>query len=154
MRIVEQHSHLGGYEHLLIHKPKLWAEFLEAVASIDASNYLADSYLYSNQLGVYFQDLLISKLWIKSAQHYLLKNRIAIELQFGNCSSCAYTPFAKHLAFYVGDQIDVGIEILPMKSLQSQMASGVPYYEKGLYDVVRQGRGVPAVPLVVVGVEP
>ncbi|MFN3883766.1 MAG: BglII/BstYI family type II restriction endonuclease [Rhodocyclaceae bacterium] len=61
--------------------------------------------------------------------------------------------FVKHLAFYVGDQIDVGIEILPMKAMQAQMSSGVAYYEGELYNVVRQGRGVPAVPLVIVGVE-
>ncbi|MEW5892165.1 MAG: hypothetical protein AB1697_03345, partial [Pseudomonadota bacterium] len=48
---------------------------------------------------------------------------------------------------------DTQLEILPMKSLQSQMSSGVAYYEGELYNVVRQGRGVPAVPLVLVGIE-
>lgn len=66
----------------------------------------------------------------------------------------AYDLFVKHLAFYIGDQIDVGIEIRPMKSLQAQMSSGVGYYEGELYNVVRQGRGMPAVPLVLVGIEP
>jgi hypothetical protein len=60
----------------------------------------------------------------------------------------------KHLAFYVGDVIDVGIEILPMKELQQQMSSGVGYYEGELYNLVREGRGVPAVPLVLIGVVP
>ncbi len=83
-----------------------------------------------------------------------VKNRVAIEVQFGKYSFVAYDLFVKHLAFYIGDQIDVGIEILPMKSLQSQMSSGVSYYEGELYNVVRQGRGVPAVPLVIVGIEP
>jgi len=83
-----------------------------------------------------------------------VKNRVAIEVQFGKYSFVAYDLFVKHLAFYVGDQIDVGIEILPMKSLQSQMSSGVSYYEGELYNVVRQGRGVPAVPLVIMGIEP
>mgnify|MGYP002338702224 CR=1 FL=1 len=46
-----------------------------------------------------------------------------------------------------------GIEILPMKSLQSQMSSGIAYYESELYNVLRQGRGVPAVPLVMVGID-
>ncbi len=82
-----------------------------------------------------------------------VKNRVAIEVQFGKYSFVAYDLFVKHLAFYVGDQIDVGIEILPMKSLQSQMSSGVPYYEGELYNVIRQGRGVPAVPLVILGIE-
>jgi len=83
-----------------------------------------------------------------------VKERVAVEIQFGKYSFVAYDLFVKHLAFYVGDQIDVGVEVLPMKSLQSQMSSGVPYYEGEFYNVVRQGRGVPAVPLVVVGIEP
>lgn len=83
-----------------------------------------------------------------------VKDRVAVEVQFGKYSFVAYDLFVKHLAFYVGDQIDVGIEILPMKSLQAQMSSGVPYFEGEFYNVIRQGRGVPAVPLVVVGIEP
>ena len=53
----------------------------------------------------------------------------------------------------MGDTIDVGIEVLPMKSLQKNMSSGVAYYEGELYNVVRQGRGVPAVPIVLIGVD-
>jgi len=83
-----------------------------------------------------------------------VKNRVAIEVQFGKYSFVAYDLFVKHLAFYIGDHIDVGIEILPMKTLQSQMSSGVAYYEGELYNVVRQGRGIPAVPLVIIGIEP
>jgi hypothetical protein len=81
-----------------------------------------------------------------------VKDRVALEVQFGKYSFVAYDLFVKHLAFYVGDQIDLGIEILPMKSLQSQMSSGVAYYEGEFYNVVRQGRGVPAVPLILIGV--
>ncbi len=83
-----------------------------------------------------------------------VKNRVAVEVQFGKYSFVAYDLFVKHLAFYVGDEIDVGIEILPMKSLQREMSSGVPYYEGEFYNVVRHGRGVPAVPLVLIGIEP
>lgn len=83
-----------------------------------------------------------------------VKERVALEIQFGKYSFVAYDLFVKHLAFYVKDKIDVGIEILPMKSLQAQMSSGVAYYEGELYNVIRQGRGVPAVPLVILGIEP
>ncbi len=83
-----------------------------------------------------------------------VKNRVAVEVQFGKYSFIAYDLFVKHLAFYVGNEIDVGIEILPMKSMQSQMSSGPGYYEGALYDLVRQGRGVPSVPLVLLGIEP
>ena len=81
-----------------------------------------------------------------------VKDRVAVEVQFGKYSFVAYDLFVKHLACYVGDHIDVGVEILPMKSLQAQMSSGVGYYESELYNIVRQGRGVPAVPLIIIGI--
>lgn len=83
-----------------------------------------------------------------------VKRRVAVEVQFGKYSFIAYDLFVKHLAFYVGNKIEVGVEILPMKEMQEQMSSGPGYYEGALYDVARQGRGVPAVPLVLVGVAP
>ena len=83
-----------------------------------------------------------------------VKKRVAVEVQFGKYSFIAYDLFVKHLAFYVGNTIDVGVEILPMKEMQAEMSSGPGYYEGALYDVARQGRGVPAVPLVLVGVLP
>ena len=83
-----------------------------------------------------------------------VKNRVAVEVQFGKYAFVAYDLFVKHMAFYVGDVIDVGIEILPMKELQAQMSSGVAYYEGELYNLIREGRGVPAVPLVIMGVAP
>ncbi|MGD0185502.1 MAG: BglII/BstYI family type II restriction endonuclease [Roseiarcus sp.] len=83
-----------------------------------------------------------------------VKERAAVEVQFGKYAFVAYDLFVKHLAFFVGDVIDVGIEILPMKALQQQMSSGVGYYEGELYNLIREGRGVPAVPLVLIGVVP
>jgi len=94
-----------------------------------------------------------------------VKDRVAVEVQFGKYFSVAYDLFVKHLAFYVGDKIDVGIEIVPMKSLSEaapdedgrrvrQMSTGVPWYEKELYNLIREGRGVPGVPLVLIGVAP
>jgi len=77
----------------------------------------------------------------------------------------SYDLFVKHLAFYVGDVIDVGVKIVPVKALSAptlkpsgkrerQMSTGVPWYEKELYNLIREGRGVPGVPLVLVGVAP
>lgn len=83
-----------------------------------------------------------------------VKDRVAVEVQFGKYAFVAYDLFVKHMAFYVGDVIDIGIEILPMKELQKEMSSGPGYYEGELYNLIRQGRGIPAVPLVVVGVSP
>lgn len=83
-----------------------------------------------------------------------VKDRVAIEVQFGKYAFVAYDLFVKHLAFYVRDEIDVGVEILPMKSLQADMSSGPGYYEGELYNVIRNGRGVPSVPLVMIGIAP
>lgn len=83
-----------------------------------------------------------------------VKDRIAMEVQFGKYSFIAFDMFVKHMAFFIAGVIDVGIEVLPMKALTAQMSSGVPYYERGLYDLLRQGRATPAVPMVVIGVAP
>ena len=82
-----------------------------------------------------------------------IKDRVAVEVQFGKYSFVAYDLFVKHLAFYVGNTIDIGVEILPMKSLQKNMSSGVAYYEGELYNIIRQGRGVPAVPIILIGID-
>jgi hypothetical protein len=82
-----------------------------------------------------------------------VKDRVALEVQFGKYAFVAYDLFVKHLAFYIRDKIDVGVEILPMKSLQQHMSSGPGYYEGELYNIIRNGRGVPAVPLVIIGVD-
>ena len=83
-----------------------------------------------------------------------VKERVAVEVQFGKYAFVAFDLFVKHMAFFVGDVIDVGVEILPMKELQAHMSSGPSYYERELYNLIREGRGVPAVPLVIVGVAP
>ena len=83
-----------------------------------------------------------------------VKNRVAVEVQFGKYAFVAHDLFVKHMAFFVSDVIDVGIEILPMKELEKDMSSGVPYYERDLLNILRQGRGVPAVPLVLIGIAP
>jgi hypothetical protein len=87
-----------------------------------------------------------------SNQTDFVKDRVAVEVQFGKYAFVAYDLFVKHMAFYVGDKIDVGIEILPMKALQAHMSSGPAYYEGQLFNLIREGRGVPPVPLVLLGV--
>ena len=113
--------------------------------------------------GIYNQPAEVQKKAIREAgrepilsynQTDYVKDRVAVEVQFGKYAFVAYDLFVKHLSFYVSDIIDVGIEILPMKTLEREMSSGVPYYERDLVNVLRQGRGVPAVPLVMVGIVP
>lgn len=83
-----------------------------------------------------------------------LKDKIAVEVQFGKYAFVAYDLFVKHMLFYSGNVINLGVEILPTKLMQSQMSSGIAYYEGEVYNVMRQGRNSPPVPLLILGIEP
>ena len=83
-----------------------------------------------------------------------VKDKIAVEVQFGKYAFVAIDLFVKHMLFYSGGVIDLGIEILPTKKMQTQMSSGVAYYEGEVYNVMRQGRNNPPVPLLILGIEP
>ncbi len=83
-----------------------------------------------------------------------VKDKIAVEVQFGKYSFVAYDLFVKHMLFYSGGVINLGVEILPTKKMQAQMSSGVAYYEGAVYNVMRQGRNSPPVPLLILGIEP
>ena len=83
-----------------------------------------------------------------------VKDRVAIEVQFGKYFSVQYDLHVKHTFFYGRGDIDVGIEIIPMHSLMSQMSSGIAWYENELTNIVREGRSNPSVPIVLIGVEP
>jgi len=203
MRIAARHSHLNGYEWLLVHQPEVWREIERAVERVDAQSHRTKVSLEKTRKGrrllspteinKAFRAQFAEAGWRESRTSYwvtddyalirrtihlprdqqkteieragrraiyshnqtdFVKNRVAVEVQLGKYSFIAYDLFVKHLAFYVGDAIDVGVEILPMKAMQEQMSSGPGYYEGALYDLARQGRGVPAVPLVLVGIEP
>lgn len=83
-----------------------------------------------------------------------VKNKIAVEVQLGKYFAVTYDLFVKHLSFYTGQIIDVGIEIVPMKNMQKDMSSGPPWFEKEVHNVLRHGRTNPPVPLLIIGIEP
>jgi hypothetical protein len=83
-----------------------------------------------------------------------VKEQIAIEIQFGKYAFVAFDLFVKHLLFYSGGLINLGIEVLPTKKMQAQMSSGVAYFEGEVYNILRHGRNNPAVPLLILGIEP
>lgn len=83
-----------------------------------------------------------------------VKNKIAVEIQFGKYAFVAFDLFVKHMLFYSGGVINLGIEILPTKTMQTQMSSGIAYFEGEVYNVMRQGRNSPPVPLLILGIEP
>ncbi len=83
-----------------------------------------------------------------------VKDKVAVEVQFGKYAFVAFDLFVKHMLFYSGGVINLGVEILPMKSMQAMMSSGVPYFEGEVYNVMRHGRNNPPVPLMIIGITP
>jgi len=146
MRIGARYSHLNGEEYLIVHRPHLRTELMDVIAQVDAEACRTKVSREKTRKG--------HKPIMSYNQTDFVKDRVAVEIQFGKYAFVAHDLFVKHLSFYVSDIIDVGVEVLPMKALENQMSSGVPYYERDLLNVIRQGRSVPAVPLVLIGVEP
>lgn len=83
-----------------------------------------------------------------------VKDRIAIEVQFGKYFSIAYDLHVKHTFFFLRDDIDVGIEIIPTRALMRKMDTGIGWYENEVANVIREGRSNPTVPIVIIGIEP
>lgn len=83
-----------------------------------------------------------------------VKNRVAIEVQFGKYFSVAYDLHVKHTFFFLRNDIDVGIEIVPTRAMCLKMDTGVAWYENELANVLREGRSNPTVPIVLIGIEP
>lgn len=157
MQVARHYSHLNGLEFLQVQKPWVWDEITRTIEALDAPTVKEGGYsptAINNALASSFQQRRWSEPPASSEAEHLFKDRISIALQFGASSFGPYDIFAKHMAYYVGDVIDVGVEILPMKELQAQMSSGAAYYEGELCNLMREGRGVPAVPLVLIGVAP
>lgn len=89
-----------------------------------------------------------------------VKDKIAIEVQFGKYAFVAFDLFVKHLLFYSGGVIDVGVEVLPVKAMASDpkggrlLSTGIAYYEGEVYNILRHGRSSPPVPLLILGIAP
>ena len=83
-----------------------------------------------------------------------IKNGIGIEVQFGKYSFVAYDFFVKHMTFFISGDINVGVEIIPTSRMLKDMDSGPANYEGEIFNLYRQGRNTPAVPLWVLGIEP
>ena len=83
-----------------------------------------------------------------------VKDKIAVEIQFGKYAFVAFDLFVKHMLFYSGGVINLGIEILPTKKMQAQMSSGIAYYEREVYNIMRHVRNSPPLPLLILGIVP
>ena len=164
MKIERVHSHLGGLEFIQIHQPNTWAEIEAAITAAvgrerkarkSVEGAVRDGRPHSPKgVSTAIGKGLATHGWKprRPRDSDFAKDRVSVEIQFRRQPLDTYDLLARHIARYVGDVIDVGVEILPMKELQCEMSSGPAYYERELYNLIREGRGVPAVPLVLIGV--
>lgn len=162
MQIRELHSHLNGLEFLQVHAPDVLCDVRSAILRVDATACRAEPVQKTGNGEVRYSpakllravnDRFVELEWTGKCGE-LMKGRSALQADFRNEATSAYELFARHLALYIGDMIDVGIQILPMKELQQEMSSGAVWFEGELCNLIREGRGVPAVPLVLIGVAP
>jgi len=110
------------------------------------------------------KDFLVSKGISDPIQSYkqtdFVKDRVAVEVQFGKYAFVAFDLFVKHLLFYSGDVINVGVEILPVKAMAEDpnggrlLSTGIAYFEGEVYNILRHGRSSPPVPLLIIGIAP
>lgn len=203
MKIVQRHSHLNGWEYLMVHQPQIWREIEATIKAVDAEKCRTKRseearkqgrLLYSPiDLNKEFTETFGKRRWVQRRtvnwlcqdielvkqinrlppdeqkrrieaagleaietynQTDFVKDRVAVEVQFGKYSFVAHDLFVKHMSFFVNDDIDVGVEIVPMKEMEKEMSSGVAYFERDLFNMLRQGRGIPAVPIILIGVVP
>ncbi len=81
-----------------------------------------------------------------------IKNRLGVEVQFGKYAFMVYNVCAKMTIFHNEDYIDVGIEIVPLKELASEMSTGVSYFEQFVWDLEHRGVSNIDIPVLIIGI--
>jgi len=81
-----------------------------------------------------------------------VKNGVGVEVQFGKYAFMVYNVCAKMTIFHNEGVIDVGIEIVPLKELASEMSTGVSYFEQFVWDLEHRGVSNIDIPVLILGV--
>ena len=92
---------------------------------------------------------------IRSAHREIdfLKERLGIEVQFGVYQSMVYDVYVKIPIFRNLGYIDAGIEIVPMKSFTDDMSTGVPYFERFVWESEACGVADIDIPVLIFGID-
>ncbi len=83
-----------------------------------------------------------------------VKNQVGVEVQLGKYAFMVYNVSAKMTIFHNLGFINVGIEIVPVKSMADRMSSGVSYFEQLVWDLTRRGVADIDIPVLVLGIAP
>ncbi len=179
MKEVYEYSHLVGSEILQVRYPKINQQIYDVIIQVKSlkikiskEKNMIGKALYSptnmnqqfkeafnkngfNELrDTYTITIPNSHVEIKGAYKQIdfVKEKVLVEVQFGKYAFMFYD-MAKFQYFFNENKAEVGIEIVPSHSLQSEMSSGVSYGEQLVYDIERLKRHFPAVPVKVILVD-
>ena len=81
-----------------------------------------------------------------------VKDRVGVEVQFGKYAFMVYNVAAKMTIFHKLGYIDIGVEIVPVKELQTEMSTGVSYFEQFVWDLEHRGVANIDIPVLVLGI--
>lgn len=82
-----------------------------------------------------------------------VKEKPGLEVQFGKYSFMVYNVAAKMTIFKNLGVIDIGVEIVPVKQLATEMSSGVSYFEQFAWDLDHRGVADIDVPVLILGLD-
>jgi len=82
-----------------------------------------------------------------------VKERLGIEIQFGEYVYMIYSGCAKMTIFRNLGVIDAGIEIVPVKRFADEMSTGVSYFEQFAWDLEQRGVSNIDVPVLILGID-
>lgn len=82
-----------------------------------------------------------------------LKEGLGVEIQFGKYAFMVYNVCAKMTIFHNLGHIDVGIEIVPVKSFADEMSTGVSYFEQFVWDLEQRGVADIDIPVLIYGID-
>ncbi|MCS6843100.1 MAG: hypothetical protein NZ528_02065 [Caldilineales bacterium] len=176
MRVVYEHSHLGGSEILQVRYPEHNREIYEVIATVTArrskprrEKTMEGQALYSpRDLNRQFLEAFRSRGYAQLRDSYTItvpnsevsipgafkqidfvKGKVLVEVQFGKYAFMFYD-MAKFQYFFNENKADIGVEIVPCHALHSRMSTGVSYGEQLVYDIERLKRHFPSVPVKVI----
>jgi hypothetical protein len=83
-----------------------------------------------------------------------VKDFIGVEVQFGKYAFLMYDIIAKMVIFHRRNLLQVGIEVVPMKSMTTSMSSGIGHFQQVVADLYHRGEADIDIPVMIIGIEP
>ena len=162
--IADSYSHLFGEEVIRFKYPQIGTD-IDDMASLGVQGPTASKektkvgkLVYRGEhfnpvLKLHFEQ----RGWAKQKLPYggevdFVKERVAMEVQFGKYSFVAYD-LTKLQDLFALNAVDAGIEIIPSASLNAKMYTGVANFNTEVSRLQNRGRNQPAMPIWVLGVD-